>query len=302
MGLYGQDWSGYSSAHPSTNGVSFVFIKVTEGLSYVNPNWVSQRQTAENAGILPGYYHYPHMHNNADAEINYFLAKVAPKPGQPVVLDWEGYDVNNKGVSDAEKRAYKDTFLKDLKAKLPHNPVGLYCNKSYWLDVDTNSYYQDFLWIATAGLPAGAPGIKANWTFHQYGVKGEDLDYAKFNDVHDYDAWIASFIPATTPSKPTPSKPVVDLSNLIKAAETDPKAAQGHTTYSAGVKLVESALYHEGLLPKKYASDGSFGTLTVTGYGKWQKKLGYKGADANGIPGYDSLVRLGKKYGFTVVK
>ena len=125
MGIYGQDWSGYTNAKPNTHGVSFTFIKVTEGLSYVNPNWVSQRETAENAGILVGFYHYPHMHNNADTEINYFLSKVPVKAGQPVVLDWEGYDANNKDVSDADKRAYKDKFLKDLKAKLPHNPVGL---------------------------------------------------------------------------------------------------------------------------------------------------------------------------------
>jgi len=300
-GIYGQDWSGYTSAKPTTHGVSFTFIKVTEGLSYVNPNWVSQRETAEAAGILTGFYHYPHMHNNADAEINYFLAKVAPKPGEPVVLDWEGYDANNKGVSDAEKRAYKDTFLKDLKAKLPHNPVGLYCNKSYWVDIDTNSYYQDFLWIATGGLPAGAPGIKANWLFHQYGVKGADLDYCKLS-LSDLHAWSQSFVPVKPPTKPTPSKPTVDLSNLIKAAQTDPKSSQGHQTYASGVKLVESALYRAGLLSKKYYADGSFGSLTVKAYGKWQAKCGYKGTDTNGIPGYDSLVRLGKKYGFNVVK
>jgi hypothetical protein len=109
----------------------------------------------------------------------------------------------------------------------------------------------------------------------------------------------------TTPSKPTPSKPAatptVDLSKLIQAAKTDPKAKQGHKTYEAGVKLVEAALRAEGLLDKKYAGDGSFGTLTVTAYRKWQQRLHFSGKAADGIPGIESLTALGKKHGFKVV-
>jgi len=106
---------------------------------------------------------------------------------------------------------------------------------------------------------------------------------------------------ATTPA-PTPSKPKVDLSRLIAAAKTDPGAKQGHVTYMAGTNLVEAALVALGYLGKAYAGDGSFGSTTVTAYGKWQRHLGYRGTDANGIPGQKSLVELGKKSGlFTVV-
>ena len=61
----------------------------------------------------------------------------------------------------------------------------------------------------------------------------------------------------------------------------------------------------EGLLAKTYL-DGHFGTTTVEAYRKWQLKL-YPGAStapggaADGIPGNDSLTRLGEKHGFTVV-
>lgn len=109
--------------------------------------------------------------------------------------------------------------------------------------------------------------------------------------------------PGTTP---TPAKPKVSLSRLVKAAKTDPGAAQGHVTYMAGTNNVESALVKEGLLSKTYAQDGSFGSTTVTAYMKWQLKL-YPGAStkpggaADGIPGMDSLKKLGAKYGFDVV-
>ncbi|MEU8756202.1 N-acetylmuramoyl-L-alanine amidase [Streptomyces chartreusis] len=105
---------------------------------------------------------------------------------------------------------------------------------------------------------------------------------------------------AVTP-KPTPSKPRVDLSRLVTAAKTDPGARQGHVTYMAGVNLVEAALVKEGLLGKKYAGDGSFGSLTRDAYAKWQRRLGYSGTAADGIPGMTSLRKLGDRYGFAVI-
>jgi hypothetical protein len=97
-----------------------------------------------------------------------------------------------------------------------------------------------------------------------------------------------------------PAKPTVDLSEVIKAAKLDPKAAQGHQTYPAGVKLVEAALKAEGYLAAKYAGDGSYGTTTIEAYKKHQKAMGYSGKDADGIPGTTSLTRLGAKHGFNV--
>ncbi|MER6601214.1 N-acetylmuramoyl-L-alanine amidase [Streptomyces parvus] len=105
--------------------------------------------------------------------------------------------------------------------------------------------------------------------------------------------------PATSPTKPAPPKtPVVDLSKLIAAARHNPAAKGTPVTYN-GVRTVETALVDAGLLAKPY-SDGHFGTTTVAAYARWQRKCGYTGKAADGIPGKDSLTRLGKKYGFTV--
>lgn len=104
--------------------------------------------------------------------------------------------------------------------------------------------------------------------------------------------------PQTTPL-PKPTKPVVDLSKLVAAAKSDPKRAGTPVTYS-GVKVVETALVDAGLLAKVY-SDGHFGSATVDAYAKWQRKLGYSGSAADGIPGKTSLTKLGAKYRFQVV-
>ncbi|MFI1482424.1 peptidoglycan-binding protein [Streptomyces sp. NPDC020747] len=97
----------------------------------------------------------------------------------------------------------------------------------------------------------------------------------------------------------TPSKPVVDLSNVVAAARRDPGLPQGGMTHKADVLVVEKALVAEGLLPAQWA-DGSFGSRTVEAYASLQRRYGFSGADANGIPGRTTLKRLGKEQGFTV--
>jgi Transglycosylase SLT domain len=94
----------------------------------------------------------------------------------------------------------------------------------------------------------------------------------------------------------------VDLSHVVYAAHVDPPAAQGHAAYKADVLPVEKALEKKGLLAAKYV-DGSFGTITVSAYSRWQKSLGYSGKDADGIPGMTTLARLGEDTGlFKVTK
>lgn len=95
-----------------------------------------------------------------------------------------------------------------------------------------------------------------------------------------------------------PPQPVVDLSRLVTAARTDPDASGTPVTYE-GVKTVERALVAEGLLTAAYA-DGHYGTQTVSAYAAWQRRCGYSGADADGIPGMSTLSRLGAEHGFTV--
>jgi hypothetical protein len=69
----------------------------------------------------------------------------------------------------------------------------------------------------------------------------------------------------------------------------------------AAVLVVQRALAAEVGLD--YSSGpGTAGPRTKAAYKKWQQKLGFTGADADGIPGFVSLSRLGAKRGFGVVR
>jgi hypothetical protein len=211
MGIKGQDWASYQSTTPDLTGLDFAFTKVTEGLSYVSAKWAAQRDHAKKAGLVWGAYHYPHMANDPIKEADYFLKQVAWQPGDIIVLDWEGYDAANKGVSNARKLQYRDAWLKYVKGKMPHNPVGMYCNTEYWLNIDKSSNCGDFLWIATGGKDAGHPGIQSNWMFHQYSTAGGvDHDYCPLPSRQALKDWALSF----GPKKPNTPEEVPTLSGM----------------------------------------------------------------------------------------
>ncbi|MFK0222243.1 GH25 family lysozyme [Streptomyces vinaceus] len=189
MGIYGQDWASYQGTEPSVAGLDFVFTKITEGLGYTSPKWVRQRAHAKKNGLVWGAYHYPHMANSPAEEADFFLKQVAWQPGDLIVLDWEGYDNANQGVSKARQLAYKEAWLRYVKAKMPGYRVGMYANVDYWKNVDNTGYCGDFLWIATAGRKAGDPGIKSGWMFHQYGDNPVDKDYCPLPSREDLRAW-----------------------------------------------------------------------------------------------------------------
>lgn len=176
MGCYGQDWASYQSPAPSATGLSFVFVKRTEGLTYVNPRGAAQVAYARLHKLVTAHYHYPHMGNDPTAEADFFLRTAQVQPGDAVVLDWEGYDAANRDVPFSRQVAYKAVFLGRLAALLSHNQCGTYMNTDY-LQRDPQGPVGDFLWIATADRPAGSPGIARSWMFHQYAAAGVDKDY-----------------------------------------------------------------------------------------------------------------------------
>lgn len=89
----------------------------------------------------------------------------------------------------------------------------------------------------------------------------------------------------STATATAPTGPSVSLSGLVKAARI---AGWSHGIANPDVredvKVVRAALKAEGVFT----------------YKGWQRKLGYTGADADGIPGQASLSELGRRRGFSV--
>ncbi|MFI8190547.1 glycoside hydrolase family 25 protein [Streptomyces sp. NPDC085946] len=180
--LRGIDVSSYQPASYDTDGLSFVFVKATEGRSYVNPRLAAQTRTARDAGLVVGFYHFL-WPGNLTAQAEYFVAKAPERPGDILAVDWE-----TTGDGTHASNAEKDRFIRKVKELRPGHRVVLYCNRHFWLDVDTTSYAGDGLWIADY-VAAGKPRIEAAWRFHQYTDDPVDTNVAAFASRAALQTW-----------------------------------------------------------------------------------------------------------------
>ncbi|MFJ4920114.1 glycoside hydrolase family 25 protein [Streptomyces sp. NPDC088725] len=179
MTVKGVDVASYQSTTFSTSGLDFAFVKATEGTSYINPRMTGQASHARAAGLVVGFYHFLRP-GDMKAQARYFVEKCASAEGDPLFADWE-----DTGVSCASK----DAFLAEVKRlRGSSHRVGLYCNRTFWLNHDTTSNAGDALWIADY-VNAGKPRISADWTFHQYTDNPLDTSVGKFADRDALRKW-----------------------------------------------------------------------------------------------------------------
>lgn len=107
--------------------------------------------------------------------------------------------------------------------------------------------------------------------------------------------------PGTPPPPVTPppaTLPTVRL-DVVRRASNSPSWKYGANNTPASsvpdTTLVQNALIKLGFCA--FPGRGDFGPLTVAGYARWQRSLGYTGSDADGHPGITSLTELGAKSG-----
>lgn len=175
-----------------TTGLSFAFVKATQGNSYVNPHQAAQLNQATKHGLVPGVYLFMQPGDTPKSQAEFFQAHGIVRPGTMIAVDWEAL----KGVWPSNKD--KDELLGRLMQMYPHNKVGLYTNVDGWTHEDHTNDCGDFLWIASPGT-AGKPHIQDQWTFHQYGESNNvDLDVADFATLQELKIWAGYQVTNTT--------------------------------------------------------------------------------------------------------
>ena len=93
--------------------------------------------------------------------------------------------------------------------------------------------------------------------------------------------------------------PRIPFAKLVAAATPGHQAAAGDAVQAA-VAVVKAALYCEGLLDQEFAFAEKFGNRSLSAYAGWQRRIGLEGKTPNGLPGLESLTKMGRKYGFDV--
>ncbi len=160
------DWQAVRQA-----GTVFAFVKATEGLTVVDPQFKTNWNGLEVAGLLRGAYHFYEPADDATAQANFFLDTVNLAAGDLApVIDLEV----TRGVAAATILAGLKTWLEVVEQAVGARPI-LYTAPDFWnsLGADPGAFSSYPLWVAEYGvtaptLPIGWPG----WTFWQYTQSG----------------------------------------------------------------------------------------------------------------------------------
>lgn len=159
------DWS-----RTVATGITFAFMKATQGLHFVDPRYAANRSGAQAAGIPIGAYHFFSPADDPTAQAEHFLKTAGTGAGWlPPVLDLEASAKGNSGGSIADNAL---TWLAHVENETGCTPI-VYTNRAYWQAHLGDAFAAYPLWFAEYAdqprLPDGAP----DWTFWQYSRHGD---------------------------------------------------------------------------------------------------------------------------------
>lgn len=158
--------------------VSAVFIKATEGRTYVDPMFIKNAIAATQNGIKVGYYHFATLrtHNaalDAKIEANWFIENIkkAPTPLLPLVLDFEDTEIV---LNKTDSLTYINTFFASLVVN-GYRDYMLYSGTHFLNDhlPDNHNLGCVPIWIADYNEPHFTPNGWDKITLHQYTDKGK---------------------------------------------------------------------------------------------------------------------------------
>jgi lysozyme len=176
------------------SGIDFAFIRVSDGLNYVDSRFRDNWRQARKAHVIRGAYQYFRSEEDPLAQAELFLRQVGSlRAGDlPAVLDVES---NRAGLNPEEFAASLSVWLERVRQETGRPPI-IYTRKNFWERHlgETGLARRHPLWVAhyEVFLPA-IPGEWSDWTFHQYtdrgnragkrrvhGIRG-DVDLNRFN-------------------------------------------------------------------------------------------------------------------------
>lgn len=193
---YSIDWQSAANA-----GVSFAWIKATEGGDVFDPYFKENLRGAKRAGIPVGAYHFYYHCTTAEDQARWFIRNV-PRRGMtfPPVLDMEYNHASPTcpiRPEPAKVRADIRTFQRIVGAHYGQRPV-IYTTVDFWKANDLGQLAGEEFWLrSVAGHPSKVyPG--ARWSFWQYsgtgrvpGIEG-DVDLNAFaGSLEGWQAWLA---------------------------------------------------------------------------------------------------------------
>lgn len=171
-----------------SSGMSFAWVKATEGTSYQNPFFTSQYNGSQSAGLIRGAYHFALPSNSSGKDqATYFSDHGGGWPGDgytlpgTVDLEYNPYGTNAcYGLNQTAMASWIRDFVSTYRNRWGRPPM-IYTSTSWW-NMCVGSAASDStavapLWIARYASTVGElPSGWDAWTMWQYSVTDYDHD------------------------------------------------------------------------------------------------------------------------------
>lgn len=192
------DWSKLRK-----NGISFVYIKATEGGDHVDERFADYWREAARHGIPRGAYHFYYFCRPAIEQAHWFEKNVpADRQALPPVLDieWNPASPSCKvRPSPAKVRREMRIFMNAVERHFGKRPV-IYTTPDFFHDNLVGAFPHHEFWLrSVAGHPSDVYPTRRHWRFWQYtgtgivpGIDGK-TDINAFGGTRaDWQAWLQS--------------------------------------------------------------------------------------------------------------
>lgn len=228
--------------------IQFVYIKATEGATYVSPTFEESIKEARKAGLKVGSYHFLRATSSLQDQFNNFIeyCKKEEQDLAPLI------DIEIKGSWDAENVADSvKVFANMLEQHYGCRPI-IYTGTNFfnkYLVKEFSNGYELFIAKYSEEEPQLADGVNYTlWQFTECGtINGinTDVDQSRFNEGKSLSDILFN---------PTPRDPnVIAITNMVKPVISMNMQTSSNiqSSHSERIRKIQEKQYHKEDKPNK---------------------------------------------------
>lgn len=170
-------------------GISFAYIKATEGADVADPMFDTYRTGAAAAGVRQGAYHFYYFCRSPQEQAAWFIRNVPRDPqALPPVLDMEWNHQSRtckRRPSGAEARAEAVVFLDMLERHYGKRPL-VYTTPDFYHDVALGQLPRTQFWLRSVAAHPSERYAGEGWSFWQYTGTGIVPGIARPVDINAF--------------------------------------------------------------------------------------------------------------------
>lgn len=184
------------------SGVSFVFIKATEGKDALDPKFDANWRGASSAAVPHAPYHFYYWCSSADEQADWFIANV-PKAAMkmPPVLDVE-WNHDSKTCqyrpSPLTVQSEMQRFMDRLEAYYGKRPI-IYTSVDFHRDNLVGQFKDYYFWVRSVAAHPSEIYTERRWAFWQYtatgaipGIEGQTDINVFAGDAKNWRNWLTA--------------------------------------------------------------------------------------------------------------